>query len=145
MPFFSSSSSFFLFFFIILAINIFIFIKVSGWDKLATKYGYPQPFTGSVAWMSTAYIGSIRFRNCIGIGISPKGLYLNPFVLFRVSYPPILVPWQEVSRFEIRKGVFGLGQYYVLDIGFPRIRTVKLPSRVFSKHPEIVQQFTESR
>ena len=115
----------------ILAVNLFLFLKLSGWDKLARKYGYHQKFQGKIFRMTTAYIGALRYRNCISVGVSPQGLYLSPFVLFRLGHPPIFVPWGEVSHFEEKQGVFGIGKYYALDIGFPKIRTVKLSPRVF--------------
>lgn len=105
----SDFSSLVLLFFAIFAANLFLFIKLSGWDVLASKYGYSRPFSGNVAWLSTAYIGTVRFRGCIGIGVSAAGLYLNPFVIFRLHYPPILVPWSEVSRFEAKDGFLGVG------------------------------------
>ncbi len=135
-------SSFIALFIAILAINLFLFIKLSGWDKLAQKYGYHSQFSGKLTRMTTAYIGMVRYRNCISIGVNAQGLYISPFALFRLNYPPIFVPWGDISRFEKKPGIFGLGQYYALDIGFPKIRTVKLSPRVFRDAPEIVDRLS---
>ncbi|OKH18454.1 hypothetical protein [[Limnothrix rosea] IAM M-220] len=127
-------------FIVVLAINLFLFIKFSGWDKLAQKYGYHRKFQGKTTWMTTAYIGIVRYRNCIDIGVNAEGLYVSPFVLFRLGYPAIFVPWGDISRFEKKQGIFGLGQYYALDVGVPKIRTLKLSPRVFRDLPEVVDR-----
>ncbi|AFY37659.1 hypothetical protein Lepto7376_1307 [[Leptolyngbya] sp. PCC 7376] len=127
-------------FILILAVNLFLFIKLSGWDKLAQKYGYHSKFQGKTVRMTTAYIGMVRYRNCVSIGVNAQGLYVSPFELFRLGYPPIFVRWEEISRFEKKQGILGLGQYYALDVGNPRIRTIKLSPRIFRDFPEIVDR-----
>lgn len=130
--------SFLIFFVGIWLAVLFLLTKLSGWDKLAEKYGDRQPFQGKIFHFCTAYIGSVRYKGAINIGVSVAGLYLNPFALFRLNYPPVLIPWHEINGFEEKK--FWLMKFYVFNVGYPKITTVKLPSKVFSLHPEILEK-----
>jgi hypothetical protein len=115
---------------------LFVLIKVSGWDQIATMYPYCETFQGKIFRFSNGYIGITHFSGSLDIGINQEGLYLKPFFLFRLHYPPALIPWSEISRFE-EQGIWWM-KFYCLDVGRPKIRTVKLPSKVFSLYPEIV-------
>jgi hypothetical protein len=115
---------------------LFVLIKVSGWDQIATMYPYRSTFQGKIFKFSSAYLGTTQFKGSLDIGINHEGLYLRPFILFRLHYPPALIPWSDVSRFE-KKKIWWM-DFYCLDLGRPKIRTLKLPSRLFSLHPEIV-------
>ena len=131
--------SFLIFLVIGLIVIGFLVIKTSGWDKLAKKYAYRKKFKGRLFRVITAYVGMVTYRNTIGVGVSTLGLYLNPFPFFRVGYPPVLIPWSEVSDFKIKQGFLGVGQKYVLQIGSPKLTTVTLPSRVFQGFPGIIE------
>ena len=130
---------FFVLFFIAI---VFALIKISGWDKLSKKYAYHAKFQGKLFRIVTAYVGIVRYRNSISIGISTHGLYLNPFPIFRLGYPPVLIPWREISHFEIKKGFLGIGHYYLLHIGSPKLTTVTLPPRLFKAFPGIVEHLS---
>ena len=129
----------FLIFFISLwSTIVFLLSKLSGWDKLAEKYGDRQLFQDQIFHFCSLYIGSVRYKSAINIGVSEAGLYLNPLIVFRLSYPPVLIPWNHISDFE-EKSVW-LMKYYVFNVGYPTITTIKMPSRVFTVHPEILAQ-----
>ncbi|NJN71712.1 MAG: hypothetical protein HC799_02285 [Limnothrix sp. RL_2_0] len=117
---------------------LFLLTKLSGWDKLAERYGDRQPFQGQIFHFCSAYIGPVRYKSAIDIGISEAGIHLNPFIIFRLSYPPVLIPWHQISDFEEKS--FWLMKYYVFNVGDSIITTIKVPSRVFTVHPEILAQ-----
>jgi len=129
----------FLIFFVSLWLTVvFLLTKLSGWDKLAERYGDRQPFQGKIFHFYSGYVGLVRYKGTINIGINLVGLYLNPSVLFRLNYPPILIPWHEINGCVEKK--FLLMKYCIFNVGYPKITTIKLPSKIFSLHPEILAQ-----
>lgn len=129
----------FLFFFVGLWLTVlFLLTKLSGWDKLAEVYGDRQPFQGKVFHFCSAYIGSVHYKSVINIGVSEAGLYLNPLMIFRLSYPPVLIPWNQINGFEEKS--FWLMKYYIFNVGYPKITTIKIPSKIFTVYPEILAQ-----
>ncbi len=119
-------------------IVLFLLTHLSGWHKLAEKYGYQATFSGKKFSMCTGFVGMVRYKNCLTIGVSQEGLYLNVFFVFRLGYPPLLIPWSDISRFEEKKQWWLT--YYLLDVGYPKLTSLKLPARIFTTHPEILER-----
>jgi len=39
----------------------------------------------------------MSFRNVVEVDVDSQGLYLATFPLFRVGFPPLHIPWQDIS------------------------------------------------
>jgi hypothetical protein len=70
---------------------------VSGWHELARAYRGVR-FDGA-RWQFQS--GQMRLlmnaHNVLMIDVDPQGLYLATILLFRVGFPPLHIPWQDIS------------------------------------------------
>ena len=70
---------------------------VSGWHELARAYRCPR-FAGA-RWKFQS--GQMRLlmnaHNVLVIDVDQQGLYLATILLFRVGFPPLRIPWQDIS------------------------------------------------
>jgi hypothetical protein len=103
---------------------------VGGWRSLAANHRAPEGFLPSPEerhrfksmLLRRFVIFPARYRSCITVGLTPKGLYLSPFVLFRFQHPPLLIPWEAIR--ECEKGSFLWNRWIDLEArsGGPTIR-----------------------
>ncbi len=81
---------------------------VSGWHELAQSYRYAR-FKGA-RWQFQS--GQMRLlmnaHNVLEIDVDSQGLYLATMFLFRVGFPPVRIPWQDVS---VKPGKFLFWNY----------------------------------
>ncbi len=68
----------------------------SGWERLATRFELSSEFTGKRYRFQSGVLTGLRFNNALEIGVSPRGLYLSQFILFRIFHKPLLIPWSEI-------------------------------------------------
>ncbi|MGA2431726.1 MAG: hypothetical protein ABSH13_24745 [Candidatus Acidiferrum sp.] len=87
----------------LLFVGVWIFVcyltgVLGGWHDLARTYRHPETFDGK-QWRFQS--GQMRLllgmNNALTVGVNSHGLYLAVFVPFRVGYPPLLVPWGDLS------------------------------------------------
>ena len=95
------------FFWLILVTGIMYLISFTGWRNLAKKYANQgeNPQTG-FHWASvqTSWIG--RYNNCINLAITPRGLFVQPWLLFRFAHPGLLMPWNTLKHARPRSVLF---------------------------------------
>lgn len=73
------------------------------WAKLTKRYAAQHHFTGKTWNWQTMSIGNAAYPNCITVGSNSQGLYLSPFIIFRLGYSAILILWEQLSlRIEDR-------------------------------------------
>ena len=81
---------------------------VSGWQELARSYRCAR-FKGA-RWQFQS--GQMRLlmnaHNVLEIDVDSQGLYLATMFLFRVGFPPVRIPWQDVS---VKPGKFLFWNY----------------------------------
>lgn len=70
---------------------------VSGWAKLAGHFRAAGAPPGQLLYMQSGQLNSTRYNNILSISITPQGLYLKVFPLFRLGHPPLLIPWSAFS------------------------------------------------
>ena len=84
------------FFILVTVCGLSLAAWIGGWSRLARHFRYlgeaPSNYTGFVS----GSVGWIRYRSCLIVGMSPSGLYLSTFFLFRFLHPPLLIPWSSV-------------------------------------------------
>ncbi|MFZ2490141.1 MAG: hypothetical protein WA208_01520 [Thermoanaerobaculia bacterium] len=75
---------------------------IGGWSRLASVYR-------ATIWPEHGYVwkgqsGAMRFGThyggCLNIAADQNGLYLKPFLLFRIGHPPLFIPWNHVAATE---------------------------------------------
>jgi hypothetical protein len=79
----------------------FLISYTTGWAILAKAYRATQPFEVERHWTPFhAQLGKLgpfgSFGNSLNIGANREGLTLSVFILFRVNFPTLFIPWKDV-------------------------------------------------
>lgn len=73
--------------------------RLSGWHKLAQHFVLQSDIPGECWRFSSASMRwGMNYNNCLTIGSSPVGFSLSMPWLFRLSHPPLFIPWNEISH-----------------------------------------------
>lgn len=113
-----------------LVCGVMYLTSLMGWKSLAEKYshtGEPPAIAYSFASAQTSFLG--RYNNCMNIGFSPRGLFLQPFFLFRFAHPGLLLPWTMLKSARERDWILVKGAELRFDDG-SRSVTVYGPSAI---------------
>lgn len=72
-----------------------------GWARLASRFRGTSPVQGKLFPFVSMYIRAgmlpVGYRGCINVTVSPVGIQLSIFVLFRLFHPPMFIPWTAVE------------------------------------------------
>lgn len=75
----------------------YVFYWRSGWKELAKQYKTKKAFEGQLATgVSACFNSSEYFNGIIVLGKNDKYLYLSHVYFFRLFYPALLIPLDEV-------------------------------------------------
>ncbi len=85
---------------------LFIISLVGGWARLATCYRAPGPFEGPQWHLQSGHLSLTRYKGVLTFGADREGLYLATFLLFRISHPPLWIPWSEITMTESHRFLF---------------------------------------
>lgn len=80
----------------------FMVSRVSGWNKLAEKYGCADSFMGSWKRFQWAQVGLVNYRKCIWLGIAPDGLYITsgPLIFKCLYHKQLRIPWSAIESVQ---------------------------------------------
>ena len=92
------------------------------------------PTGGSTYRMQGARVGGVNYNGCLTVNISPAGIYLAPFFLFRLGHPPILIPFSAIQNPQSKK--LFMVDVVQFDVGNPKITTIWLRKSLFEKLQE---------
>ena len=70
---------------------------LAGWWTLASRYRAREDFRGARREMQSVRFRTGTFHGCITVGADTTHLYLGMLAFFRIGYPPLLIPWRDVS------------------------------------------------
>jgi hypothetical protein len=70
---------------------------VSGWQELARSYRCARIMGARWPFQSGRMRMLMSFHNVVEVDVDSQGLYLATFPLFRVGFPPLHIPWQDIS------------------------------------------------
>jgi hypothetical protein len=73
---------------------------LSGWSALARDFPGPSEAPAPQFLLQAGSMNGCRYRGCLNVGISPHGMSLSLFFLFRAGHPPLLIPWTNLSPFQ---------------------------------------------
>ncbi|MFL7812208.1 MAG: hypothetical protein ACK2TT_03040 [Anaerolineales bacterium] len=76
---------------------LWLIALAGGWKKLSGHYRQLGDFQGQILRMQSARLNWSNYSNILRIGLSERGLYMSPMVLFRPFHPPLLIPWEEIE------------------------------------------------
>ena len=122
-----------------LALLYSIFARTSGWSALAQKYGAASEPEGRKLVRQTLKLGPVRWRLCMTVILSQRGLYLAaqsripvPSPWGRRYHPPLLIPWSEFK--SPRQGRLYLGwQAVEMSIGEPQMAVITFPQGLYNE------------
>lgn len=109
------------FFIGIWSLILLILARVGGWKRLAVFYGSSRDLSKQQWRMQTIKLGSVRYKNCISIGVGLTSLYLSAPLPFRFGHPRLEIPYSDLTGMEVGDSTTG----YV-DIGIRRCPEVRL-------------------
>jgi hypothetical protein len=75
----------------------YLFMQLSGWSKLAARYGCNPPDGVWTIVGKSATVGIVRYRRIVKAGLRTEGLYL------RIGFPghkAICIPWSDFGEFQ---------------------------------------------
>jgi hypothetical protein len=75
-----------------------LFAFISGWWSLAQRFRATERPDGEKITSQVKQVGIVPENRVTHMVVSPAGLYLYAFVLFRFLHPPLLIPWSEVHH-----------------------------------------------
>jgi len=100
-----------------------------GWANLAAHYKTDQEFIGKRVGIISAWINWVSYKNALVLKYNDEGIYIKPFLIFRLFHPPLLIPWKDITEVQDKK-VFFVG-YKELMIGEPFVAKIKLYTSTF--------------
>ena len=109
------------------ALSSYLGSRWSGWRDLSKLYSFGNPFEGRVwRFRSALLLRSSSFAwhfMVVNIGANEQGLYIKLFPVSMPFYPPLLVPWADLSA--------GPSPYWLkgLEIRFQKVNGLKLELR----------------
>lgn len=87
---------------ILITVNaiIFWFLFSSSWLSLAKLYKTNQVPPKNLRRIKQGYVGWIRYKGTLNVGITPQGIYLSLMPVLNIGLPPLLIPWSAIDRIE---------------------------------------------
>ena len=115
---------------------------MSGWARLAGTFETRHTFSGKFYRFQSARMKKVSFNSMLGMGVSDKGLYLCPFVVFRPFHKPLLIPWGEIKAEPVK--MFFSSGYRLSFRSFPDI-TLDVSGVVFDKMIDYLKEQAGAR
>lgn len=73
------------------------------------------------------------YNSCLTMTVSEKGLFVRPWLIFRLAHKPLLIPWSEFRNPQVTSMLFYKMVPY--EIGEPRFSKVTLSQKVIRASP----------
>ena len=109
--------------------------RLCGWTRLAESYRYLGAFTGHQWKRRTAFLrGGMGIKGALHLGVCDEGLHLAVMALFRIGYPPLLVPWGDISKSTKTQ----------LGVSYTELRFQKCPAIPFSIRTSLAEEFDKA-
>ncbi len=89
---------------------------VSGWRRLADRFGATVEYGGDIVTFVSARIGLANYNGTLTVGASDQGLYLVPIRIFRPFHRPLLIPWIEIAAHPYKR----VGMQHI-ELTFPNL------------------------
>jgi hypothetical protein len=82
---------------------VFMLSRLGGWHALATNFPSAAEPQGQKFRTTSARIGWTNYNNCLIAIVADNGLFLHPWLPFRMFHPPLLIPWSAFSPLDEKK------------------------------------------
>lgn len=71
---------------------------VSGWRRMARRYGTDAPPPPRDLGWTSGSVGLIGYRNTLVPAATPDALDLRVMRMFRPGHPPLRIPWRDIRE-----------------------------------------------
>lgn len=116
-----------------------LFGRLSGWNRLAARYGCRAPKGVWTYSRESARIGPVRYRRIVKAGLTQEGLFLS--VSSIVRHKAICIPWAEFGDFQSEKLYWRACMR--MSVGKPPIATLLLSTDLYrAMHPYLAKNAT---
>lgn len=112
-----------------------------GWSTLARDYKTSPEFYGTDYGIVSARINLVNYKASLILKYNDEGIFLRPSILFRISHPPVFVPWNEISAVD--EGQFLFAKYVKIGVGSPVVANIFLSKRTFDQLRGTFQKYGE--
>ncbi len=72
------------------------------WGKLSSLYRCDEEIYDRLYRFQVASVGLVNFNGMFEVGLSDHGVYMRPVVIFRLFFPPLLIPWSNLELCKSR-------------------------------------------
>ena len=103
---------------------------------MAERFATTEPPSGQRFAGQTGRVGLSNDNSVLTIHVSPSGLRLDVFPLFRIGHKPLLIPWPEIHGARTRRFLFS--ESVVFEVGAPALAKVRLPKKIFAGQPVVI-------
>ncbi len=76
------------------------------WNDLAKLYRTEEEPPANLARFQHGTVGLVYYKGTLNVGVTPQGLYLSIFALFRLGLPSLLIPWSAIRKIEPANQLF---------------------------------------
>jgi len=90
----------------ILFMVILSFMFCVDWNDLAKRYRTEEPPPANLSRFEHGSVGLVYYKATLNVGVTPQGLYLSIFPLFRLGVPALLIPWSAIRKIEPANQLF---------------------------------------
>lgn len=99
----------------------------SGWAALEAAWGVAEAPANPIVTHGTLVVGKVLWRNCVAVGLDPRGLHLAVRVpiLGALGKTPVRIPWTAFHAPEPAKLYWGDATLW--HLGTPDVATITLP------------------
>jgi hypothetical protein len=102
--------------------------RAGGWKRVAQRYAAPSAPEGRKYCMQSCSFSWVGYNGCLTIIVSPAGIHLSLWPLFRFSHPALLIPWSALHVLKVKSG--GWIKEVKLAIDEPPLAKLTLPYKV---------------
>ena len=105
----------------------------SGWSALESAWAVAEPPKDPIATRANLMVGKVLWRNCVIVGIDPRGLHLAVKVPIFGGFgkKPVRIPWDAFHDPEPARLFWADATLWRL--GTPEVATITLPEDLSTK------------
>ena len=95
---------------------LWVISRLSGWHRLAERFGAASAFGGEPISFVSARIGWANYSGMLIVGANEEGLYLAPIRIYRPFHETLFIPWAETEA-DVR----GRARWPRVQLTFPTV------------------------
>ncbi len=120
---------------------LWVIAWTSGWRRLAQRYSDTSPLawsSGGGVRFASAQMGLASYSGVLTVDATDKGVSIATIRLFRLSHPPLRIPWSEMT-IQVRGGK----RWKAVQLKFPDIPRVTVT--LYGRAAERVLPYVQDR